>query len=154
MTIITIIVIFAISAFVAPNIVLSLLGACIVLPLSVCIGHFTVEFIDKIGRGLIERTYKFIEIGDKKYTVYNLLKKCSEELSKDGNFAANENERLFIKSDLPFGDKKPTIAVGLNKKESKDTYFLYSKNGQFGLYYKDSKEPMYIFDDECNVHKV
>lgn len=152
MTIITIIVIFAISAIVAPDIVLSFLGALIVLPLSVCIGYFTVEFIDKIGRGLIERTYKFIEIGDKKYAVYYLLKKCSDELSKDG--ATNENERLFIKSDLPFGDKKPTIAVGLNKKEAKDTYFLYSKNGQFGLYYKDSKEPMYIFDDECNVHKV
>lgn len=154
MTIITIIVIFAISAIVAPDIVLSYLGACIALPLSVCIGHFIIESTNKIGRGFIERTYKIIKIGDKKYTVYYLLKKCADELSKEEGWPTSKLRKLYINSNLPFGDKKPAIAVGISRKKSRDLYFLYSKNGQFGLYYKDSKEPMYIFDDECNVHKV
>lgn len=116
MTLTTIFVIFVIAIIVAPDIVLSYVFALIALPLMAYIVYKMVKNTSRLDRCIIERTYKVIEIGGKKYTVYYILKKCADELSKEEGWPTSKLRTLYINSNLPLGDKKPTIAVGISRK--------------------------------------
>lgn len=156
MTIITIICILIIGIIVAPEVVLSVFGAAIALPLSAYILYLIAKLIKFCGCSYIEKHYKIIEIGGKEYTMYEILKKGYDCVYESEKWGENTKYKLCMKPDLPFDRNKPIIyRRNIDIPSLKRiVYFFRLKDGQYGLYKYKAEEPSYIYDEEGNVHKV
>ena len=141
----------ALAILVCPEAVLAVFTSAFLFPILILIVVGISYYTCKLGRYVIEHTYKIVQIGDKKYSVYYVLKKGLDYVSEVENW--KEERGYYIKSYIPIIEKSPYFVCG-NKNHRYGIYTLYSKNGQFGLYKGRDKEPTYIYDDDCNLHKV
>lgn len=113
-------------------------------------------YICSLAKHYIERHYKIIEIDDKQYTIYSLLKEGYELVYEEENWADreyNEEVKLRFKADLPIGKQRPMI-YEKHKTEMKPLYYFRLKNGEYGLYKSGSEKPTYVYDENGKVHKI